>query len=58
MNEKIVDENHEFSKINQNSQKILTCKQGKISFYLKVDAGRLAHQENNSKLLYELDKQG
>ena len=42
MNEKIVDENHEFSKINQNYQKLLTCKQEKISFYLKVDAGRLA----------------
>ena len=32
MNEKIDDENHKFSKINQNSQKLLTCKQGKISF--------------------------
>ena len=32
MNEKIDDENHEFSKINQNSQKLLTCKQGKTSF--------------------------
>ena len=42
MNEKIDDENHEFSKINQNSQKLLTCKQGKTSFQLKVDAGRLA----------------
>ena len=42
MNEKIDDENHEFSKINQNYQKLLTYKQEEISFYLKGDAGRLA----------------
>ena len=42
MNEKFDDENHRFSKINQNSQKLLTCKQGKISFYVKVDKGKLA----------------
>ena len=33
MNEKFDDENHKFSKINQNYQKLLTYKQGKISFY-------------------------
>ena len=42
MSEKTRSENHDFSKINQNSYKLLTCKQGKISFYVKVDAGRLA----------------
>ena len=42
MNEKFDDENRKFCKIHQNSQKLLTCKGGKIDFYLKVDAGRLA----------------
>ena len=42
MNEKFDDKNHKFSKINQNSQKLLNCKQGKVSFYLKGDLGRLA----------------
>ena len=50
MNEKIDDENHEFSKINQNSQKLLTCKQGKISFYVKVDAGKLATTREYCKI--------
>ena len=49
MNEKIDDENHRFSKINQNSQKLLTCKQGKISFYLKGDAGRASFTRELSK---------
>ena len=42
MNEKFDDENRKFSKIDQNFQKLLTYKQGKISFYLKGDACRLA----------------
>ena len=42
MNEKLDDENRKFSKIDQNSLKLLTYKQGKISFYLKGDACRLA----------------
>ena len=42
MNEKFDDENRKFSKIDQNFQKLLTYKQGKISFYLKGEAGRLA----------------
>ena len=41
MNEKFNDENHEFSKIYQNSTKLPTSKRGKISFYLEGDAGRL-----------------
>ena len=50
MDKKIDDENHEFSKIDQNYQKLLTCKQGKISFYVKVDAGKLATTREYCKI--------
>ena len=49
MNEKFDDENHKFCKINQNSQKLLTCKQGKLTFYPKGDAGRASFTRELSK---------
>ena len=51
MSEKTRSENHDFSKINQNSYKLLTCKQGKISFYVKVDAGKLATTREYCKIV-------